>query len=374
LRIGVNALQLTTRNSGVGQYIYNMVSSLFSISTDQFFLYLSQGNTRPEWMAWHNLKVKEIPFRKEQAILRNIYELFCYGLDLRKDDLNIFWSPDTKLPLLTPNIPIVITSHDLAIYREPGTYQSSRVLYWRKLFERAVQKATCVVAISNATRDDLIEIMHVPSQKIRVIYCGVNSSFRLINDADLLKQVRMKYGLPENFLLFVGLFSPRKNIAGILKSFAILKNKFKIPHHLVMVGEKGWRYKSDLELVNSMGLGKSVFFPGFVEEEDLPAVYNIADVFVFPSIYEGFGLPVLEAMACGTPVVTSNVSSLPEVAGQAGILINPNNHEEIASEVYRVLSDKKVSSQLTKAGLERARHFTWENAAGELLKVFRELR
>jgi glycosyltransferase involved in cell wall biosynthesis len=273
---------------------------------------------------------------------------------------------------LTPNIPLVITSHDLAIFREPETYQFSRVLYWRKLFEHAIQKASCVVAISNSTRDDLIEIMHVPPTKIRVIYCGVNSSFRSINDGDVLERVRMKYGLPKDFLLFVGLFSPRKNIAGILKSFAILKNKFKIPHHLVIVGEKGWRYKSDLELVNKLGLGKSVLFPGFIKEDDLTAVYNIADVFVFPSLYEGFGLPVLEAMACGTPVVTSNISSLPEVVGSAGILVNPHDHEEIASAIYRLLTDKKLSSRFTKEGLERSSHFTWEKAAAEMLAIFRE--
>lgn len=373
MRIGVNALQLTTRNSGVGQYIYHMVSSLLSISTDQFYIYLSRGNTRPEWLARPDVKIKEILFSKEQVAFRNLYELFYYGLDLRKDDISLFWSPDTKIPLLTPNIPLVITSYDLAIFREPETYQLSRVLYWRKLFKRAIQRSSCVVAISNTTRDDLIELMHVPPQKIRVIYCGVNPRFRSIKDGDILEHVRMKYGLPKNFLLFVGLFSPRKNIAGILKAFAILKDKFKIPHYLVMVGEKGWRYQADLELVNSLGLEKEVVFPGYIEDDDLPAVYNIADVFVFPSLYEGFGLPVLEAMACGTPVVTSNVSALPEVVGEAGILVNPYNHEEIASGVYRLLSDKKLSSELIRVGLERSGQFTWEKAAREMLTVFREL-
>jgi glycosyltransferase involved in cell wall biosynthesis len=373
MRIGVNALQLTARNSGVGQYIYHMVSSLLSISPDQFYLYLSRGNTRSEWLSRPDAKMKEIPFRKEQVIFRNLYELIYYGIDLRKDDLTVFWSPDTKIPLLTPNIPLVITSYDLAIFREPETYQFSRVLYWRKLFKHAIQRASCIIAISNTTRDDLIELMQVPSQKIRVIYCGVDTRFRLIKDGDILEYIRLKYGLPKKFLLFVGLFSPRKNIAGILKAFAILKDKFNIPHHLVMVGEKGWRYKADLELVNSLGLEKDVVFPGFVEDDDLPAVYNLADALVFPSLYEGFGLPVLEAMACGTPVVTSNVSALPEVVGEAGIMVNPYDHEEIASGVYRLLSDKYFATQLAKAGLERSKHFSWENAAREMLTVFHEL-
>ncbi len=373
LRIGVNALQLTARNSGVGQYIYQMVSSMLSISTDQFNIYLSRGNTRSEWLGAHGAKINEIPFRKEQVIFRNLYELLYYGVALRKEGLTHFWSPDTKIPLLAPNIPTIITSHDLAIFREPETYQYSRVFYWRKLFKHAIQRSSIVVAISNTTRNDLIELMDVSPSKIKVIYNGVDPRFKTIKDSNLLEQVKNKYSLPSNFLLFVGLFSPRKNIAGILKAFAILKKKFNIPHYLVMVGEKGWRYQSDLELVNSLGLGNVVVFPGYIEHEDLPAVYNAAEIFVFPSLYEGFGLPVLEAMACGTPVVTSNVSALPEVVGEAGIMVNPYDYEEIANGVYKLLSDKKLSSGLVKAGLERARYFTWENAAREMLSLFREL-
>jgi len=374
LRIGINALQLTARNSGVGQYINNMISSLLSLSTDQFVIYLSCGNKRMEWLTLQNVVLKETPYCKEQVILRNLYELFTFGLEMRKDSLSLLWSPDTKAPLQIPaNIPFVVTVHDLAIFREPKTYQYSRVMYWRKLFKHAIHKASCVIAISHTTRNDLIELMNVSPEKIKVIYNGVNSRFKIIDDIILLEQVSQRYCLPKNFLLFVGLFSPRKNIAGILKAFFILKNKYQIPHKLVMVGEKGWLYRDDLKLVKSLGLENEVFFPGYIEDKYLPAVYNLADVFVFPSLYEGFGLPVLEAMACGIPVVTSNVSALPEVVGRAGVLVNPCNDEEIASGVYQLLSDKKLASDLVKAGLERSRQFTWQNAARKLLKTFYEL-
>lgn len=374
LRIGINALQLTARNSGVGQYINNMISSLLSFSTDQFVIYFSCGNKRTEWLALQNVVLRETPYYKEQVILRNLYELFYFGLEIRKDNLSLLWSPDTKVPLQIPaNIPFVVTVHDLAIFREPGTYLYSRVMYWRKLFKHAIHKASCVVAISHTTRNDLIELMNVSPEKIKVIYNGVNPCFRIIDDIDFLEQISQRYSLPRNFLLFVGLFSPRKNIAGILRAFSILKNRYQIPHRLVMVGEKGWLYRNDLRLVRLLGLEEEVSFTGYVDNKDLPAVYNLADVFVFPSLYEGFGLPVLEAMACGIPVVTSNVSALPEVAGQAGILVDPHNPEEIASGVYRLLSDRKLSSELVRAGLERSRQFTWKNAARELLKVFHEL-
>jgi glycosyltransferase involved in cell wall biosynthesis len=375
VRIGVNALQLRTRNSGVGQYIYQMVSSLLSSGTDQLQIYLSRGMTPVEWSSGQIAVVKEIPFRKEQFIFRNLYELFFFGATLGRDNLSLLWSPDTKLPLFLPsNIPYVVTVHDLAIFREPETYELSRAIYWRKLFKHAIQSSACIVAISQTTRNDLIELMNVPPEKIRVIYNGVNPRFRLIDDQDHLARVASKYGLPKQFLLFVGLFGPRKNIAGILQAYAILKKKHQVSHHLVMVGERGWRYRADLELVQRLGLEGDVVFPGFVEEDDLPAVYNLADVFIFPSLYEGFGLPVLEAMACGTPVVTSNLSALPEVVGTSGVLVNPRDPEEIASGVYHVLSNSKLASGLAKAGLERSSHFTWKNAAEELMEVFQELK
>jgi glycosyltransferase involved in cell wall biosynthesis len=229
------------------------------------------------------------------------------------------------------------------------------------------------VAISQTTKNDLIELMNIPPEKIRVIYDGVSPSFRLIDDQVHLARVASKYSLPNQFLLFVGLFGPRKNIAGILQAYAILKKKHHASHHLVMVGERGWRYRTDLELVQRLGLENDVVFPGFVEDEDLPAVYNLADVFIFPSLYEGFGLPVLEAMACGTPVVTSNLSALPEVVGTSGVLVDPRDPEEIALGVHRLLSNSKLASSLVKAGLERSSHFTWENAAEQLMAVFQEL-
>jgi glycosyltransferase involved in cell wall biosynthesis len=374
VRIGVNALQLRTRNSGVGQYVYQMVSSLLSSGTDQFQIYLSHGMTPVEWSSGQSTVIKEIPFRKEQFIFRNLYELFFFGSALGRDNLSLFWSPDTKLPLFLPsNIPYVVTVHDLAIFREPETYELSRAIYWRKLFKHAIRSSACIVAISQTTKNDLIELMNIPPEKIRVIYDGVSPSFRLIDDQVHLARVASKYSLPNQFLLFVGLFGPRKNIAGILQAYAILKKKHHASHHLVMVGERGWRYRTDLELVQRLGLENDVVFPGFVEDEDLPAVYNLADVFIFPSLYEGFGLPVLEAMACGTPVVTSNLSALPEVVGTSGVLVDPRDPEEIALGVHRLLSNSKLASSLVKAGLERSSHFTWENAAEQLMAVFQEL-
>jgi glycosyltransferase involved in cell wall biosynthesis len=216
--------------------------------------------------------------------------------------------------------------------------------------------------------------MGINSEKIKVIYNGVADNFKIITDEELLVRVRKKYRLPEQYLLFVGLFSPRKNIAGLLKAFAILKKKYAIPHKLLMVGEKGWKYKSDLALVDSLGIAEEVIFTGYVKNEELPAIYTMASAFVFPSLYEGFGLPLLESMACGTPVVTSNISAMPEVVGDAGILVEPNEPLGIAEAVYRLISDKQLAKELTSLGFQRVHCFTWEKAAREMITLFQEIK
>lgn len=374
LHIGINALQLSSRNSGIGNYICHIVSSLLALSDDQYTIYLSRGNMQNEWYNNQNVCLKEKPFRKEQFYRRNIYELSGFGLDLSREGLSLFWSPDTKVPLLMPkNIPFIVTVHDLAILREPATYLLSRVVYWRKLFKLAIQRSACVVAISNNTKKDLIDLMGVSPEKIRVVYNGVSPCYKPVENPFLLEQVASKHHLPARFLLFVGLISPRKNIKGILNAFSILKKTYRIPHRLVIVGEKGWRYQADLSLVKKLGLEEDIIFTGYVDDKDLPAIYSLADVFIFPSLYEGFGLPVMEAMACGTPVVTSNASALAEVVGTSGVLINPHIPEEIAYKVNLILSDPQLSSLLTVAGKERAKMFSWEKAARELIEIFHEI-
>jgi glycosyltransferase involved in cell wall biosynthesis len=374
LHIGINAMQLSARNSGIGQYIRHMVSSLLSSSEDRFTIYLSCGNVHPEWLGNKNVAIEEKLFRKEQFIRRNIYEISSFGLDLSRANLSLFWAPDAKIPLLMPrNLPLAITVHDLAFLREPETYLLSRVIYWRKIFKLAVEKSTLIVAISNNTKNDLIDLMGVSPEKIRVIYNGVSPRFKPVQDQLLLEKVARIYKLPERFLLFVGLFSPRKNIGCTLKAFKILKEVYRVPHQLVLVGENGWGFREDLRLIKLFGLEKDVVFTGYVADEDLPAVYSLADVFVLPSIYEGFGMPVVEAMACGTPVVTSNTSALAEVVGGSGVLIDPYNPEEIAHKVNLIITDKKLRASLSEAGKERAGQFCWDKAARELIKAFQEL-
>ncbi len=209
----------------------------------------------------------------------------------------------------------------------------------------------------------MCEVLNVPEDKIKVIYNGVSKGFTTVIDQKELSCTKAKYQLPEKFIFFVGTFSPRKNLGRLIESFSLLKRNNRIPHKLVIAGEKGWKFGRDLDLVKSLELEEQIIFPGYISSEDLPAVYGLADVLAYPSLYEGFGLPPLEAMACGTPVVVSNTSSLPEVVGNAGITVDPLCVESITNGIYSVIRDHSLHARLSLLGKERAKMFSWEQAA-----------
>jgi glycosyltransferase involved in cell wall biosynthesis len=217
---------------------------------------------------------------------------------------------------------------------------------------------------------EMIKYLKADSGKIHAIYESHHSRFRVLPKGDL-ELLREKYHLPEKFLLFVGGLNPLKNFSNLLRAYDILRSK--IPHKLVAVGFKRWKFEGDLELVTQLGLEKHVIFTGFVPDEDLPAIYNLADLFVFPSLYEGFGIPVLEAMACGCPVVTTKTGCSREVAGDAALLADPRNPEEIAREISKVLSSPDLRSQMIEKGLSQASRFGWEKTASETLRLMEEL-
>jgi glycosyltransferase involved in cell wall biosynthesis len=212
----------------------------------------------------------------------------------------------------------------------------------------------------------------IPPEKIFAIPLGVGESFSKISDEKQLDEIRRKYNLPEKFILYVGLVEPRKNIALLLKAYRDLQNQ-GIPHALVIVGRYGWDYEVVLKLVQELKLKEWVHFTGYVDHSELPAIYNLASLMVYPSLYEGFGLPVLEAMASGTPLVTTEVSSMPELVGKAGLLVPIGDKEALVEAMRSVLSNKELSDHLSRLGLQRAAHFTWRRNATETLQVYNSI-
>jgi glycosyltransferase involved in cell wall biosynthesis len=238
------------------------------------------------------------------------------------------------------------------------------------MMPRFLRAADAVIAVSECTKRDAIRFYRIPEEKITVIYEGVNPRFRPASP-EAIAAVRARYGLPERFILYVGTIEPRKNLTTLLEAFHHLLATYDL--RLVIVGKKGWLYERFFRRLRELGLENRVLFTGYVPDEDLPAIYSAADLFVFPSLYEGFGLPVLEAMACGTPVICSNTSSLPEVAGDAALLVDPTDARALTGAMEQVLTNERLWATLRAKGMERARGFTWEKAAYRTWEVYQQV-
>lgn len=256
---------------------------------------------------------------------------------------------------------------DLAVYRMRETYQFSRVLWWRLHYRYVCRRARLFLAISEFTKQEMVKILHIPPEKIEVIPCACSPEMKPITDKRRLFDLCTKYHLPEYFVLFVGNFNPRKNLEQLIKAFDLAK-KQGIPHQLIIAGEQGWKFNRDAAL-QGIQHTEDIRFIGYVPDEDMPALYSAADLFVFPSLYEGFGIPVIEAQACGTPVLTSNGSALPEVGGDEAVYVDPYDIEDISNGILQVLQNPALMEQLRQNGLSNARRFSWRTSAEQLDKV-----
>ncbi len=296
----------------------------------------------------------------------------------------LFHATEHLLPRLS-TVRTVFTLHDLIFLFHPETHKPLNRWFLTLMMPRFLRAADAIIAVSECTKRDAVRFYGIPEEKITVIYEGVSSRFRPV-DPETVQAIRAKYGLPERFILYLGTIEPRKNLTVLLEALHHLLATCALQPaicddlqpatcdlRLVVVGKKGWLYEGFFRRLRELGLEERVLFTGYVPDEDLPALYSAADLFVFPSLYEGFGLPVLEAMACGVPVVCSRTSSLPEVAGDAALLVDPTDIRALAAAMERILADQTLRATLRARGLARARCFTWEEAARRTLAVYRGL-
>jgi glycosyltransferase involved in cell wall biosynthesis len=283
--------------------------------------------------------------------------------------VDLFHATDHLLPYFR-RIKSVFTLHDLIFLFHPETHKPLNRWFLTLMMPRFLRAADAVIAVSECTKRDAIRFYGIPEEKITVIYEGVNPRFRPASP-EAIAAVRARYNLPEHFILYVGTIEPRKNLTALLEAFHHLLATHDL--RLVFVGKKGWLYEGFFRRLRELGLEDRVIFTGYVPDEDLPAIYSAADLFVFPSLYEGFGLPVLEAMACGTPVVCSNTSCLPEVAGDAALLVDPADVRALAGAMERALTDEALRVTLRARVMGKARGFTWEQAAQKTLMVYQAL-
>jgi glycosyltransferase involved in cell wall biosynthesis len=266
----------------------------------------------------------------------------------------------------------VMTIYDLSFMLFP-TFHTRETQAFSKSVRRFAERADCIIAISEQTKQDIVRLLNIPENKVRVTLLAADTRYRVIDDTRRVASVAADYGIDREYILYTGTLEPRKNIPAIIRAFQSIKRELNIPHRLVLAGKKGWLYDDIFAEVRALDLEQEVIFTGYVPDEDLPFLYNGADLFVYPSFYEGFGLPPLEAMACGCPVVSSNTSSLPEVVGTAGIMVDPRKPEELATAMARVLGDSELARDMRRRGVERAAIFNWDRCVQETLSIYRDV-
>jgi glycosyltransferase involved in cell wall biosynthesis len=367
IHVGVNAhllsLSTTYRSAGISWYIYHLLQHLPAVDAAiTYTVFLSGGSFRGDDVARQRLS--RLPTHR--PAVRILWEQAIQPWAVRQAGVDLVHAMAFVGPLLSSR-PAIITIHDLSFLYYPQGFQRWNRFYLRLFTRWSVRRAQRVIAVSGSTKLDVVQAYGFPASGVDVVYHGVDAAFRPLPAAQVAA-FRQKQGLPERFLLFVGTLEPRKNVARLIEAYARLPAG-RPP--LMLVGGKGWLYDEVLARVEALGLGDDVHLVGYVPAGDLPLWYNAAQIFVYPSLYEGFGLPPLEAMACGTPVVTSCTSSLPEVVGQAARLVDPTDIEALAAAIEDLLQDRTQREQLQAAGLKQAQQFTWAEAAQGTVSSYR---
>lgn len=367
-KIVINALQYKNQSSGIGVMIRELFSSFANVCRDEDVEILLTKDS-PIFPANAGIKIIRTPFKYCQKIRRILYQTFVVGRKYCKNA--IFLTTDSKTPFFLPNsctlIPIIT---DLGIYRIPNAYQLSRVIWWRLQFQYLKRRANLFLTVSQFTKSEMVRILHIKPDKIYVIPCASNINMKRVSDRSKLETVRGKYNLPIKYFLFVGSNNPRKNIYRLIQAFDYAKRD-GIPQDLIIAGEYGWKF-SQSKAFEKIQHKNAVKFIGFVPDDDMPALYSAADAFLFPTLYEGFGIPIIEAQRCGTPVLTSNQSSLPEVGADSAIYVDPYDVEDI----YRGIMDISLmndGSILIKKGYENAEKYSWSKSANKLYEILTEV-
>ena len=358
------------RGAGISRYIRQLLSQLRrQAGTDRFTVFLGDRRVPPELSGTASFRLCVSHLPTVNPLVRLIWEQLVQVAELRARRIDLLHSLGYVQPLFCPSRSVV-TIHDLSFLRFPEAFNRSNRLYLQLFTALSVRRADRIIAVSASTKDDLVRLLGVAADKVAVIYHGVEEEFRPLRDPAALAEFREQAGLPERFILYCGTLEPRKNVDVLIAAYAQLRRETSLPHKLVLAGAKGWRCEGIFASIERYGLREDVLFPGYLPSGVQPLWYNAADVFVYPSLHEGFGFPPLEAMACGTPVIASNRSAMPEVIGDAGLLVDPRDAALLAQTIRRVLGDAGLRQSLAEKGLARAQTFSWSRAARETVEVY----
>lgn len=371
MKIGIDARMYSINFTGIGRYVYELIHHLAVIDKEsEYIIFMNQPEYdlfKPPNKRWKKVLVSAKHYSLSEQTK------FMHALLKEQLDVTHFTHFNAPIGYFGK---IVVTIHDLTLSFFPGKKMTSVVhrLAYQTVLKSVTRKAKKIIALSENTKKDLNRLLGIPEEKIVVIYDGVSDAFHKISDEKILNKTRTKYALYKPFLLYTGVWRNHKNIVGLIKAFSILKKKHKFEGFLVITGKEDPFYPEVKSTVTKEGLQKDVIFTGLVEDEELVALYNLAKVFVFPSFYEGFGLPPLEAFSCETPVCASNISAIPEVCGDAALYFNPEKPEDMAEKILKVWRSLNLQKELIKKGLRRVKMFSFRQMAEETLEVYKEVR
>jgi glycosyltransferase involved in cell wall biosynthesis len=375
-RIGIDVTAAITQGGGIGRYTRELVRALIRKDDSSYYILFSGKAPKRALAADPIPAASNVEYREFWLNAKWLYRLWYrvrlpISVQWLTGDIDIYHSPDFVLPP-TGNIPSVLTIHDLSFVHYPEAFTPALLNYLNKAVPSSIGRASHVLADSLSTKNDLVDIWQVSKEKISVVYSGVGSSFKPITEKDEIRRVRQKYELGDRpFIFSVGTVQPRKNYEMLIRAFKPIFER--TTHQLVIAGGLGWMYEQILEEASRLGMSQRVKLIGFVDDRDLPALYSDASLFAFPSLYEGFGIPLLEAMSCGVPVISSNASSLPEVAGDAALLLPPDDQELWSKNLKQLLDDNTRRSKMVAAGFLQARKYSWRNAAEQVLRIYHTL-
>ncbi len=356
--------------TGIGNYIRNLLKFIFELDREnEYIIFLL-----PE--EYDNFKLPNERIKKVKVSSRwySWKEQILFPFQIYRENLDLMHFTHFNSPILYFGKSIV-TIHDITPFFFPGHKMKSfiRKVSFRAVFFSSVKKAIKVISVSENTKKDIVKYFKISSDKIEVTYEGVGERFAAINDKSKIEELKKKYNINKPFIFYTGVWRNHKNLVGLIKAFGILKNKYRMDYNLVLGGNEDTYYPEVRKTWEELGLDKDIIRAGFIVQEELPVFYNAAKALVIPSFYEGFGLTALEAFASGTPVVSSNRTSLPEILGSAAVYFDPEDPEDMAEKIRLVLTDEKLYNKLKEKGFQQVKKYSWKKMGRETLEIYKRV-
>ena len=371
MKIGIDARAARWyRGTGIGTYTYQLIWNISLMDKlNQYLLFLPDENIS-DLQPGDNMDIRMIAEDRKE----NFWEEIDIPNILTNTGIDIYLVPQNGIGLPDEKpCPFVITLHDIIPYIMPETVGPQYLKIYTAEIPKIIKKCDAIITVSNYSRDDIASTLNFPKEKIFVTHLAAEDIYYPRNKFECKEYVKNNYGIEDKFILYIGGFSPRKNIKGLIEAFSIAKSKFKENIKLVILGKKGRSYYDYRDLAYSLGLKDDVIFTGYVIVNELPIFYNAAYVFCYPSFYEGFGLPPIEAMACGTPTIASNVTSIPEILGDSALYINPNDVDDLSEKLLNIIEDEHLYSKMYFKGIKCATQYSWKRTAIETIEILRKI-